>query len=376
MIYLDNSATTKPYPEVLTLYTTISSQYFGNPSSLHSLGMQAEQILNHARKKIAHFLSCQKEQLVFTSGGTEANVFAIKGIVTKEKAAHIITTTVEHASVYETIRHLEEVGHEVTYLQGDAFGRVTVEQVKGAIKKNTVLVSIGHVQGELGTIQPIQELAEMLSAYPRIQFHVDAVQSLLKVSIGSLAKIDLMTLSSHKIHGTNGTGLLYVKNPSLVKSLLHGGGQEQSLRPGSEHVAGIACFAKALEMGATVAEKEQGRLLSLRNRLVHELEQLPGVFINSAIDTSAPHICNISISKIKAEVLVQSLSQEKIYVSTQSACSTKTGAPSRILLGAGHDRERAETAIRISMSFLTTEKEVTTCIEALKRLVPKLQEVT
>ncbi|WP_144559362.1 cysteine desulfurase family protein [Shouchella miscanthi] len=376
MIYLDNSATTKPYPEVLTLYTTISSQYFGNPSSLHSVGMEAEQVLNHARKKIAHFLSCQKEQLLFTSGGTEANVLAIKGIVTKEKSAHMITTTVEHASVYETVRQLEDAGHEVTYLQGDAFGRVTVEQVKDAIKKNTVLVSIGHVQGELGTIQPIQELAEMLSAYPRIQFHVDAVQSLLKVPIGSLSNIDLMTLSSHKIHGTNGTGLLYAKNPSLVKPILYGGGQEQSLRPGSEHVAGIACFAKALEMGASVANKEQERLLSLRKLVIHELEQIKGVFINSPVSNSAPHILNVSIPAVKAEVLVQSLSQEKIYVSTQSACSTKTGVPSRILLGAGHDRQRAETAIRISLSFLTTEEEMTTCIKALKRLVPKLQEVT
>ncbi|MFB4210639.1 cysteine desulfurase family protein [Shouchella sp. JSM 1781072] len=377
MIYLDNSATTRPYKEVLDLYTKISYDYFGNPSSLHSLGMEAEQVMNHARKKIARFLQCRTDQLVFTSGGTEANVLAIRGVVSTSKRSHIITTTVEHASVYENIRQLEKEGHDVTYIQADSFGRVTVKQVEDAIQKNTILVSIGHVQGELGTIQPIEEIAKLILLYPRIHLHVDAVQSLLKIPMDPdiIKSIDFMTLSAHKIHGTKGTGVLYARNPSVLTAVMRGGKQEQALRPGTEHLAGAACFAKALEMGENGAAKNHQRLHSFRDKLHKALASIEGVSINSPEQDGAPHILNMSIPKIKAEVLVQSLSKEGIYVSTQSACSTKTGAPSRILLGAGHDHVRAESAIRVSMSFLTTEEEITTFIQTMKRLVPSLQEV-
>lgn len=376
MIYLDNSATTRPYPEVLALYTKLSNEYFGNPSSLHTLGMEAEKILNQARKKMATFLDCSSNQLIFTSGGTEANALALYGTVKRHSYAHIITTTVEHASVYENLQALQQSGYDVTYLQADQFGRVTVDQVKEAIQPSTVLVSIGHVQGELGTIQPIEEIGKVLQSYPQIKFHVDAVQSLLKVPFSIIeAGIDLMTLSAHKVHGTKGTGLLFSKNPKTLESLTKGGSQEQMLRPGTENTAGIACFAKAISKSAKSAVHEQKRLKQLMMHLRSELEQIKGVRINTPKEGTAPHILNFSIPSVKAEVLVQALGYEKIYVSTQSACSTKTGKPSRILLGCGLDEKRARSSIRISLSFETKKEEIDICIKTLHSIIPKLQEV-
>ncbi|MBM7838436.1 cysteine desulfurase [Alkalihalobacillus xiaoxiensis] len=376
MIYLDNSATTRPYEDVLQVYTTIARNYFGNPSSLHTLGMESENVLVQAKKRLGAFLHCATDQIVLTSGGTEANALAIHGSVKRKPGAHIITTTVEHASIYENMQLLEQNGYDVTYLQADKYGFITVEQVKKAMQSNTALVSICHVQGELGTIQPIDEIGDFLQHYPQVKYHVDAVQSLLKVPFSiNHAKVDLLSLSSHKIHGTKGTGMLYVRNAKSIDSLYRGGEQEQLIRPGTEHVAGAAGFAKALGIGAKKLETEPVRLGNLQKRLFLELKDVDGIRINSPLENVAPHIVNFSIAGLKAEVLVQSLAQKNIYVSTQSACSVKSGKPSRILLGADLSKEIAESAIRISLSFETMEEEIETCIQAIKSIVPKLQEV-
>lgn len=376
MIYLDNSSTTRPYQDVLSVYTSIARTYFGNPSSLHTLGMEAEKVLLQAKQRLAAFLRCSKEQIVFTSGGTEANALAIHGSVKRKPKAHIITTTVEHASIYENMQLLEQEGYEVTYLQADEHGFITVEQLKQAMQPNTVLVSLCHVQGELGTIQPIEEIGQFLQTFPQVKFHVDAVQSLLKVSFSiDKAKIDLLSLSSHKIHGTKGTGMLFVRNVNTIDPLYRGGEQEASTRPGTEHVAGAASFAKAVGIGEKKEKTEPLRLAHFQKRLFNELNQIKGIRINSPLEKVAPHIVNFSVEGVKAEVLVQSLSQKNIYVSTQSACSIKTGKPSRILLGSGLKKEVAESAIRISLSYETTEQEIETCIQAMKSIVPVLQEV-
>ncbi|MCM3380534.1 cysteine desulfurase family protein [Shouchella clausii] len=376
MIYLDNSATTRPHPDVLALYTKMAADYFGNASSLHTLGMEAEQVLDHARKRFAAYLNCMPNQLIFTSGGTEANAVAIQGTAKKHANGHLITTTVEHASIYENARALEAQGFEVTYVQADEDGRVTSKAIESAIRPNTVLVTLGHVQGELGTIQPIAEIGALLQRYPQIKFHVDAVQSLAKVPFSlKEANIDMLSLSAHKIHGLKGTGLLFVNNPATLESLLYGGGQEQRLRPGTENTAGVAAFAKALGLMESQEQEQQQRLLALNDMLRAKLEQIEGLVVNTPTSGYAPHILNVSIPGIKAEVLVQALGQRQIYVSTQSACSTKTGKPSRVLLGAMKPRTVAESAIRMSFSFATTHEEVEACAEALKQIIPELQEV-
>ncbi|WZX99468.1 cysteine desulfurase family protein [Bacillus sp. FSL W7-1360] len=376
MIYLDNSATTRPYEEVLSLYTKIAREYFGNPSSLHTLGMEAERVLTHARERVAAYLLCQPDELLFTSGGTEANGLVIHGVVQakQQEQAHIIATTMEHASVYESLKQLEATGVHVTYIAPNADGHMTVEAIEQAIRPETVLVTIGHVQGELGFVQPIAEIGAMLARYPTIRYHVDAVQSLTKVAF-SLVNIDFLTISAHKVHGLKGTGALFVRNRKWLRALYYGGSQEQRLRPGTENVAGAAAFAKAIWQTEARRRVEEGHLQMLQQMLWEGLETISGIVRNTPMTGAAPHILNVSVPGIKAEVLVQALGQEGIYVSTQSACSTKTGKPSRVLLGAGFPLDRANSAIRFSFSYETTTEDIQTCIAVCKRVIPQLIEV-
>ncbi|WP_059103790.1 cysteine desulfurase family protein [Shouchella shacheensis] len=378
MIYLDNSATTRPYKEVLETYNKVSTSYFGNPSSLHTLGVEAERVLTKSRETIAKELECPPQGIIFTSGGTESNSLVIQGMVRgrKAKRRHIVTTTVEHASTYENVRALEKEGVEVTYVEVDGEGSVSVEAIEKAIKPHTVLVTIAHVQSELGTIQPIEEIGHLLKGHPTIKFHVDAVQSIGKVFFSiSEAHIDFLTLSSHKIHGLKGTGLLYVRDKRLLTSLLRGGEQEQQLRPGTQNVAGAAAMAKALQL--TMKQSREGikQLEANRSLLINELKRVPSCEINSPSTQGAPHIVNFSVRGMKAEVLVQALAAKSIYVSSQSACSSKTMKPSRILIGAGHTEDGASSAIRISFSFETTNEEVIECARALNTTIPELMEV-
>ncbi|MFV8827589.1 cysteine desulfurase family protein [Alkalihalobacterium sp. APHAB7] len=379
MIYLDNSATTKPYKEVLETYLTVSEQYFGNPSSLHTLGLEAEKVLTRSREVIAKLLGVKAKEVIFTSGGTEGNNLAIKGVSLEHlsRGKHIITSVVEHASTYETFAELENQGFDVTYLPVNPTGLVSVDDLKKAIRSDTILVSLIHVNNETGAVQPIQEIGEVLKDYPKVLFHVDHVQGITKVPV-HLKKhhIDLCTISGHKFHGVKGTGALYVREGITLSPMLHGGVQEARLRAGTENVPGIAALAKALRMTMDKSEKGKSNLIRLQEKAIAGLKEIDGIILNSQSGKGhAPHIVNFSIPGAKPEVVIQSLSHQQIYVSTKSACSSKLSSPSRILLEMGLGHKRAESAIRISFSYETQVEEIDTFIQVMKKEVPKLLQV-
>lgn len=377
MIYLDNGATTKPHPEVLESFQKVSENYFANPSSIHELGGTVSDLQSEARKQIAQILGVEPEEIVFTSGGTEGNNLAIKGIALEHqnRGKHIITSKVEHPSVYNTCKSLETLGFEVTYLPVNRHGIVDVEDVKQALRDDTVLVSIMHVNNEIGSIQPIEAIADLLIEYPKVFFHIDAVQSLGKVPLDlSHEGIDLATFSGHKINGLKGTGVLYVNKGTTLFPLFHGGGQEFGIRSGTENVAGNVAFAKALRL---IKEKEQAKrheLNEIRMKLYEALEQMEGVEMNSPKE-GASHIVHVSVPGFKPEVIIHALYDQGIVISTQSACSSKREEESRVLKACGHDRKRASSGLRITLSYDTTEAEVQTFLQAFERVLNELRKV-
>lgn len=379
MIYLDNSATTKPFPEVVDSFVTVATKYFGNPSSLHELGMKAERLLTQAREQIAAALEVKPNEIIFTSGGTEANNFAIKGVALqyRHRGNHIITTAIEHPSVSEPCQQLEQLGFEVTYLPVNENGIVTVEEVKKALRDDTILVSIMHVNNEVGAIQPVEEIGALLARYPKTIFHVDRVQGISKVPLDmKKAHIDLCTMSAHKFHGLRGAGILYVRQGVQLSPLLAGGGQEMQLRSGTENVPAIVAMAKALRMSLEKYDRQIDYLLEVKQAWLNELKAIPSIQINTPLAHSAPHIINFSLNGIKPEVFVHELEKRDIFVSTTSAYSSKKKAPSKTLLAMGADDQRAESGIRISLSFENTLEEIPTAIAAMKEAIEKLREVT
>lgn len=379
MIYLDNSATTKPFPEVVDSFVTVATKYFGNPSSLHELGMKAERLLTQAREQIAAALGVKPNEIIFTSGGTEANNFAIKGVALqyRHRGNHIITTAIEHPSVSEPCQQLEQLGFEVTYLPVNENGLVTVEDVKKALRDDTILVSIMHVNNEVGAIQPVEEIGALLAQYPKTIFHVDHVQGISKVPLDmKKARIDLCTMSAHKFHGLRGAGILYVRQGVRLSPLLAGGGQEMQLRSGTENVPAIVAMAKALRMSLEKYDKQIDYLLEVKQAWIDALKTIPFIQINTPLAHSAPHIINFSLNGIKPEVFVHELEKHDIFVSTTSACSSKKKAPSKTLLAMGVDDRRAESGIRISLSFENTLEEIPTAISAMKKAIENLREVS
>ncbi|ALF11823.1 cysteine desulfurase family protein [Parageobacillus thermoglucosidasius] len=379
MIYLDNSATTKPFPEVVDSFVTVATKYFGNPSSLHELGMKAERLLTQAREQIAAALGVKPNEIIFTSGGTEANNFAIKGVALqyRHRGNHIITTAIEHPSVSEPCQQLEQLGFEVTYLPVNENGLVTVEDVKKALRDDTILVSIMHVNNEVGAIQPVEEIGALLAQYPKTIFHVDRVQGISKVPLDmKKARIDLCTMSAHKFHGLRGAGILYVRQGVRLSPLLAGGGQEMQLRSGTENVPAIVAMAKALRLSLEKYDKQIDYLLEVKQAWIDALKTIPFIQINTPLAHSAPHIINFSLNGIKPEVFVHELEKHDIFVSTTSACSSKKKAPSKTLLAMGVDDRRAESGIRISLSFENTLEEIPTAISAMKKAIENLREVS
>lgn len=377
MIYLDNSATTKPDPGVLTSFEQISSHYFANPSSIHPFGGEAEKLLNMAKKQAAELLKVKQEEVVFTSGGTEGNNMAIKGIALQhqQRGKHIITTEIEHPSVFEACKSLESLGFDITFLPVDQSGVVSALDVKAAIRKDTILISVMHVNNELGSIQPIKEIADLVATYPKIFFHVDDVQGLGKVPLPlSHSGINLCTMSGHKINGLKGTGILYVDNRTTLFPLFHGGEQERNLRSGTENVAGTVSMVKALRL---IKEKEATRLANLysvRDFLLNSLTEIPEVVINTP-DNAAPHIVNFSVPGTKPEVMIHILAEKDIYISTKSACSSKQSDESKILVACGFPRDRAISALRVSLSYETTKEEIQQFIEVMKQAIHQFKKV-
>lgn len=321
MIYFDNSATTPVYPQVLDVYQKVTQEYWGNPSSLHDLGVQASHVLNKARQNVAGLLGVLPKEVVFTSSGTEGNNWVIKGTALEKRAygKHLITSKIEHPSVLRTMKQLEEQGFEVTYLDVDDNGELILNQLAQALRKDTILVSIMAVNNEIGSIQPIKEIGQLLEAYPWIHFHVDGVQATgLLQSLMTSERIDFLTLSAHKFHGPRGVGIVYKKKNKKIQALLSGGGQEFGYRSSTENLAGIVATTKALRM--SLEEDDQTGIL--RKELWSFLEKQEAVRIFSPV-FGASHIICFALKGVKGEVLVHALEEKSIYVSTTSACSSK-----------------------------------------------------
>ena len=378
MIYLDNSATTKPLPEVMDSFVKVSKEYFGNPSSLHGIGGQAEKLLSQARSQVAQLLSVKQKEIYFTSGGTEGNNLAIKGIAFayKDRGKHLITTTIEHASVRESFKQLESMGFEVTEIPVDSNGRVHVVDIEKAIRPDTILVSVMHVNNEVGTIQPIEEIGQLLKKYPKILFHVDHVQGIGKVPLDlNESNVDLCTISAHKFHGLKGNGLLFVRDGVMIHPLFTGGSQEGKVRSGTENVAGVVCMSKALRLILDKLQTELEQLRKVSNELRKGLEKIDGIVINTPEKFAAPHILNFSVPHVKSEVFVHALEEKDIFVSTTSACSSKQKTISNTLIAMGIPEERAGSAIRLSLSYYNTMDEVKKVLSAVEQTVEGLRKV-
>lgn len=378
MIYLDNSATTKPLPEVMDSFVKVSKEYFGNPSSLHGIGGQAEKLLSQARSQVTQLLSVKQKEIYFTSGGTEGNNLAIKGIAFayKDRGKHLITTTIEHASVRESFKQLESMGFEVTEIPVDSNGRVHVVDIEKAIRPDTILVSVMHVNNEVGTIQPIDEIGQLLKRYPKVLFHVDHVQGIGKVPLDlNESHVDLCTISAHKFHGLKGNGLLFVRDGVMIHPLFTGGSQEGKVRSGTENVAGVVCMSKALRLILDKLQTELEQLRKVSNELRKGLEKIDGIVINTPEKFAAPHILNFSVPHVKSEVFVHALEEKDIFVSTTSACSSKQKTISNTLVAMGIPEERAGSAIRVSLSYYNTLDEVKKVLSAVEQTVEGLRKV-
>jgi cysteine desulfurase len=378
MIYFDNSATTKPYKEVLDSFITVSSEYYGNPSSLHSMGGQAEKLLSQAREQVSHLLRAKPTEIYFTSGGTEGNNLAIKGsaLLHRNKGRHLITTSVEHPSVSLAMEQLEKEGFDITYLSVDQFGRINVAELEKAIRKETILISIMQVNNEVGTLQPIKEIGELLKKYPNILFHVDAVQSIGKIPLYlSENRVDFCSISGHKFHGLKGTGALFIREGVRLAPLFSGGNQERKIRSGTENVAGAVAMAKALRMTLQKSEAGLERMKKIQSVLREGLSDIEGVQIHTPVENSAPHILNFSLKGIKSEVFIHSLEQKSIFVSTTSACSSKKKSPSKTLLAMGVPETLADSAIRISLSFENSLDDAKTALSAFRESANQLRKV-
>jgi|SRR5690625_1037881 len=377
MIYLDNSATTKPNTDVMNSFQQVSATFFANPSSIHALGGQVEKLFMTARQQAAELLKVHQNEIVFTAGGTEGNNMAIKGVALEHqnRGKHIITTEIEHPSVFEACKSLENLGFDVTYLSVSEQGVISLDELETAIRKDTILISVMHINNETGTIQPIQEIGEIAKKHPRLLFHVDDVQGLGKVPLElNNSGIDLCTYSAHKIHGLKGSGILYVNNRTKIYPLFHGGDQEHALRSGTENVAGAVAMVKALRLIKEKEKMEIDRLYGLRNLLHQELQNIDDVIINTPED-GAPHIMNFSVPGSKPEVMIHMLGEKDVFISTKSACSSKEKDESRVLAACGFSKDITTSALRVSLSYDTTKEEIEFFLHELQSAIVQFKQV-
>ncbi|MCD5538259.1 cysteine desulfurase [Lactobacillus delbrueckii subsp. lactis] len=373
MIYFDNSATTKMAPEALETYSQVVTKIWGNPSSLHKLGDRAHGLLEASRKQVADLLGVNTDEIYFTSGGTESNNTAIKGTAwaKREFGKHIITSSVEHASVANTFTELENLGFRVTRLPVDKEGRVNPEDLKAALDKDTTLVSIMGVNNEIGTIQPIKEISEILADYPNIHFHVDNVQALGKGIWDQVftSRVDMMSFSSHKFHGPRGIGILYKKRGRMLMPLCEGGGQEKGLRSGTENLAAIAAMAKAARLLLTDEKEKADREYAIKEKISKYLTGKPGIHIFSPLKANfAPHILCFALEGIRGETLVHTLEDQDIYISTTSACASKKADEASTLVAMKTPDAIATSAIRLSFDESNTLEEADEFIAAFDEI--------
>lgn len=379
MIYFDNSATTKPYPEALATYTEVATRIWGNPSSLHNLGSQATRILEASRKQIAELIGKKAEEIYFTSGGTEGDNWILKGVAF-EKAPygkHIIVSDIEHPAIKESAAWLKTQGFEVDYAPVDARGFVKVDALANLLRPDTTLVSVMAVNNEIGSIQPIHDIAALLADRPTISFHVDAVQALAKVAteVYLPERVDFATFSSHKFHGLRGVGFVYIKEGKKITPLLTGGGQEKEMRSTTENVAGIAATAKALRLAMENQEVFASKTQQMKEVIRKELANYPDVTVFSGEDHFAPHILTFGIKGVRGEVVVHAFEEFDIYISTTSACSSKAGKPAGTLIAMGVDKSIAQTAVRLSLDTENDMSQVEQFLTKFKLIYEQTRKV-
>lgn len=388
--YLDNAATTQVYPDVRDVMMQTMSEDFGNPSSLHMKGVDAENYIKEAKKIFADILKVQEKEIIFTSGGTESNNMALIGAARANcrRGRHIITTAIEHASVYNPLIALEAEGFEVTYLPVDEHGMVLIEALKSALREDTILVSVMCVNNEIGTIEPLDQISAVIKAYnPEILFHVDAIQGFGKLRIyPSRLHIDMLSISGHKLHGPKGVGVLYIKDRVKVKPLILGGGQQKDMRSGTENVPGIAGIGAAAKEIYDNFDAKIENLYALRHNFIEQLKTIDSVVINGFENRTdeadsfskgpAPHIVSASFENIRAEVLLHALEEKGVYVSSGSACSSNHPAISGTLKAIGVGKKYLDATLRFSFCLETTKEELDYCIGQLKVLVPMLRRYT
>ena len=371
MTYLDYSATTPVSDEVLESFCKVSKKYIGNPNSLHKLGIEANEMINKATNQIAEILKVKPSEIIYTSGSSESNNLAIKGIAMKYKnrGNHIITTPLEHSSINGPLNYLIDNGFEVDFVELDEFGMVNIDNLKSLIKDTTILVSINSVNSEIGLRQPIEEIGELLKQYPKTFFHVDMTQSIGKINI-SLDNVDLMSFSAHKIYGLKGVGCLIKKENINLEPLIHGGKSTTIYRSGTPAIGLICSISKALRLATENLDKKYEHVLEINNYLKENLKKYDKVYINSN-EKSVPSVLNMSVIGIKPETLLHALEEDEIYISTQSACSSNT-TMSKAVYNLTKSEERASSSVRVSISYLTTKEEIDKLLESFDKIYNRL----
>lgn len=379
MIYFDNAATTQTQPEVIKTYTEVATKIWGNPSSLHNLGTQATRILEASRRQIAELLGKESKEIFFTSGGTEGDNWVIKGVAF-EKAhlgKHIIVSAIEHPAVKESALWLKTQGFEVDLAPVNTQGFVDVSALETLIRPDTTLVSVMAVNNEIGAIQPIQEISQLLADKPTISFHVDAVQAIGKVPTEQYLtdRVDFASFSGHKFHSVRGVGFVYIKAGKKIAPLLTGGGQESDKRSTTENVAGIAATAKALRLTLDKAADSQKQLAAMKQILVDELSKYQDVTIFSGMENFVPSILTFGIKNIRGEVIVHAFEDRQIYISTTSACSSKAGKPAGTLIAMGVPQKLAQTAVRVSLDGDNDMGQIEQFLTIFKQIYHNTQKV-
>ena len=388
--YFDNSATTKPYKVVVEVMEKVLTEDFGNPSSMHLKGVDSEKYVKDAREVIAKTLRVNEKEILFTSGGTESNNTAIIGsaIAKNREGKHIITTAIEHPSVLSPMQFLEKNGYEVTYLKVDADGKISIDDLKNALREDTILVSMMHINNEVGSIQPIEEAGKVIAEYEKnlhangadrsrhINFHVDAIQSYGKVNINpKQLNIDLLSVSGHKINGPKGIGFLYIKDKTKVSPIIFGGGQQRAMRSGTENVPGIAGLALASKITYDTLDETNKRLYELKDYLIDGLSALPDVYVNSKKgEEGAVHIVSASFAGIRSEVMLHTLEDKGIFVSAGSACSSNKPAPSKTLTEMGLKKNLIESTVRFSLGHYNTKEEIDYALGEIESVLSMLRK--
>lgn len=370
MVYLDYSATTPVNEEVLNTYVEVTKKYIGNPNSLHKLGVEAKQLIDAATKQVAEILGVNSNEVIYTSGASEANNLAIKGICFKHTGKHIITTELEHSSVSEAVKYMEKVGYQVSYVKLDNKGLVDLADLENLIRDDTVLVSIAAVNSEVGVVQDLEAISKIVKKYPKVFFHSDMTQSIGKMKV-NLAYVDLASVSAQKFYGMKGIGCLIKKANIDIEPLIHGGKSTTVFRSGTPATPLIVSFAKALRLAYVDFDKKNQHILELHDYLINRLNSLD-VLINSN-EFCLPYIVNISLKGIKPETMLHALEQDDIYISTQTACST--GNYSLAVFAVTNDMEKASHSIRVSLSYLTTKEEIDIFVSSLEKHIGELSSL-